>query len=287
MTLQIPKGSLRCPGNASSPGRSCAKPHEAGKAGSKPPFLPANEATGGLLTQQPELPALPFPSLPFPSLRAPAPAPLRPGRALPSLTPRGPRGIARLDAPLARPAPRDSREGARAPAGPAPPVTGSRGGGGSGRNHRRGRPPPFRATVALTSSISLGAAFSSVPAPGSFYFPFVPRTPRPRRGGEAASVPTAPRRWDMAPSSAASTPPARSPRYATPPVSAALPRSSSSSSHPSARHSRHLPPFPRHSLLKAHPNLLVLANRKARLTDGPPDQSQSAALRNSTSLITY
>lgn len=79
-----------------------------------------------------------------------------------------------------------------------------------------------------------------------------------------------------------STPPARSPRYATPPVSTALPRSSSSQ--PSARHSRHLLSLPRRSLLKAHPILLVLANRKARLTDGPLNLSQTAGLRNPTPL---
>lgn len=33
------------------------------------------------------------------------------------------------------------------------------------------------------------------------------------------------------------------------------------------------PPLPRRSLLKAHPNLLVLANRKAHLTDGQVDLS--------------
>lgn len=167
----------------------------------------------------------------------------------------------------------------------APPVTGSRGRRGRGRNQRRGRPPPFRASVTRRPSISVAVSFSPVPTPGSLYFPLVPRAPRPRRGrAGGASIPAAPHRWDMAPSSAASTPPARSPRYATPPVSTALPRSSSSS-HPSTRHSQHLPPpSPRRPLLKAHPNLLVLANRKARLTDGSLDLSQTAALQNPTHL---
>lgn len=129
-------------------------------------------------------------------------------------------------------------------------------------------PPPFCTGVTGHPTKPSGGGFSSsllvkrmepeparslLPARGSHYYPVVPGAPRPapkpgqggRARGRAQRSPsqcrTAPTSEALvrAASSATSTPAARSPRYATPPVSAALLPPT-----PTARHSRKLPPPP-------------------------------------------
>lgn len=117
-----------------------------------------------------------------------------------------------------RPAPRDSRGGARA---------------GGGRSTCHGLPGEAGGGAWAKPTAGVAPALPHERYPPPRHPPRSPVQPRPRSGkplfsacaksatpeaglgGGGARVPAAPRRWDMAPSSAASTPPARSPRYAT------------------------------------------------------------------------